>query len=190
MEGPHLPLRLGPIGNYIMPTNPFQPIPLLQAIFISQHHLYHQHLQLRLKCSPYPKTTVFKTFTHPAIFSFLPPLLINLSAKCLETSQTWMSSVNLIWDVQPSQAVKMSSFTVEQKSHPLPIAHPQNNVYFCFLLIKNYHYDTCLLCYCGFIFCILTICLSLSVFWLAYQAHERASPATQTQAHWQLYNAN
>ena len=37
----------------------------LQVIFIPLHHLYHQHLQLHLKCSPYPKTTVFKILSFP-----------------------------------------------------------------------------------------------------------------------------
>ena len=36
-EGPHLPLGLGPVGNHIMPSDPFQPIPLLQVIFIPLH---------------------------------------------------------------------------------------------------------------------------------------------------------
>jgi hypothetical protein len=38
-------------------------------IYIPPCHLYHQHLRLRFKCSPYPKMTVFKILSFHCLFS-------------------------------------------------------------------------------------------------------------------------
>jgi hypothetical protein len=54
------------------PYNAIQPVSLPQVIFIPPHHLYHQHLRLRLKCSPYPKTIVFETLLLPHPLSLRP----------------------------------------------------------------------------------------------------------------------
>jgi hypothetical protein len=59
------------VGNYIMSSNLFQPVPLPQVIFIPPHHQYHQHLQLQLrhKHSLYPKIIIFETSLLPCLLS-------------------------------------------------------------------------------------------------------------------------
>jgi len=54
---PH-PLVLGPVGNRTIPSSPFQPVPLLQLIFLPLHHLYHQDCPLPLRHSLYAKMIV------------------------------------------------------------------------------------------------------------------------------------
>jgi hypothetical protein len=42
-------------------------VPPLSVTFIPPHHLYHQHLRLRLKCSLYPTMIVFETLLLPVV---------------------------------------------------------------------------------------------------------------------------
>ena len=69
---PHPPLVLGPVGNRIIPSGPFQPVPLLKLIFLPLHHLYHQHHPPPLRHLPYAKTIV----------SDMPCLLLEVKSLC------------------------------------------------------------------------------------------------------------